>query len=40
MISLFPKHEDFFTLFEKQGSVVCQGCELLLDMVEDRKSVV
>ena len=39
MISLFPKHEDFFTLFEKQGSVVCQGCELLLDMVEHFENV-
>ena len=39
MISLFPKQEDFFTLFEKQGSVVRQGCDLLLDMVEHFENV-
>lgn len=39
MISLFPKQEDFFTLFEKQGSVVREGCDLLLDMVEHFENV-
>ena len=39
MISLFPKQEDFFTLFEKQGSVVREGCDLLLDMAEHFENV-
>lgn len=34
MFSIFPKHEDFFDLFRKQGSLVRQGCEQLLDMME------
>jgi predicted phosphate transport protein (TIGR00153 family) len=34
MFSIFPKHEDFFALFRKQGSQVRLGCELLLDMME------
>ena len=34
MFSLFPKHEDFFDLFEKQGAEVRRGCDLLLDMME------
>ena len=34
MFSIFPKHEDFFDLFKKQGSLVLQSCELLLDMME------
>lgn len=34
MFSIFPKHEDFFDLFKKQGSLVLKGCELLLDMME------
>ena len=34
MFSLFPKQEDFFVLFKKQGGLVRQGCDLLLDMME------
>lgn len=33
MFSLFPREEDFFTLFRKQGALVRQGCEQLHDMV-------
>jgi len=35
MFSLFPKQDDFFVLFKKQGSLVRQGCDLLLDMMEN-----
>ena len=34
MVSIFPKHENFFTLFQKQGRVVREGCDLLVDMME------
>jgi len=34
MFSLFPKHEDFFALFEKQGTLVRKGCDMLLEMME------
>jgi predicted phosphate transport protein (TIGR00153 family) len=34
MFSLFPKTEDFFTLFRRQASLVRQGCEQLHDLVE------
>jgi hypothetical protein len=34
MLSIFPKHEDFFDLFRKQGALVRQGCDALLDMME------
>ncbi len=34
MFSLFPKQEDFFDLFKKQGAEVRRGCDLLLDMME------
>ena len=34
MFSIFPKHEDFFALFRKQGSLVRQGCDQLLEMME------
>ena len=34
MFSLFPKQEDFFVLFKKQGALVRQGCDLLVDMLE------
>ena len=34
MFSMFPKQEDFFVLFKKQGGLVKQGCDLLLDMME------
>ena len=42
MISLFPKHEDFFTLFKRQSALVRQGCSMLnemmqqFDQIEDR----
>jgi hypothetical protein len=39
MFSLFPKHDDFFTLFQKQGTVVREGCDLLLDMMEHFENV-
>jgi uncharacterized protein len=39
MLSIFPKHEDFFTLFQKQGAVVREGCDLLLDMLEHFENV-
>jgi len=34
MISIFPRHVDFFSLFRRQGSLVRQGCDQLLDMME------
>ena len=34
MFSIFPKHEDFFALFRKQGSLVREGCDQLLEMME------
>ena len=34
MFSLFPKEEDFFTLFSRQASLVRQSCDLLLEMLE------
>ena len=34
MFSLFPRQEDFFALFTKQGIKVREGCDLLVDMVE------
>jgi predicted phosphate transport protein (TIGR00153 family) len=34
MLSIFPKHEDFFDLFRKQGALVRQGCGALLEMME------
>jgi hypothetical protein len=34
MLSIFPRHEDFFDLFRKQGTLVRQGCDSLLDMME------
>jgi predicted phosphate transport protein (TIGR00153 family) len=34
MFSIFPRQEDFFALFAKQGIKVREGCELLVDMVE------
>lgn len=34
MPSIFPRHEDFFDLFRKQGTLVRQGCDALLDMME------
>lgn len=34
MFSIFPKHVDFFSLFRKQGALVRQGGDLLLDMME------
>lgn len=33
MISLFPREEDFFTLFRKQGGLVRQGCDQLSEMM-------
>jgi uncharacterized protein len=42
MIPLFPKHEDFFTLFKRQSALVKQGCSMLnemmhrFDQLEDR----
>jgi predicted phosphate transport protein (TIGR00153 family) len=32
--SLFPKDEDFFTLFRRQGVLVRRSCDLLQDMTE------
>lgn len=32
--SLFPREEDFFTLFKKQAGLVREGCELLHAMTE------
>jgi len=34
MISLFPKHEDFFTLFKRQAALVRQGCSMLNEMMQ------
>jgi predicted phosphate transport protein (TIGR00153 family) len=34
MFSIFPKSEDFFTLFRKQVALVKQGCDLLHEMLE------
>jgi predicted phosphate transport protein (TIGR00153 family) len=34
MVSIFPRQEDFFVLFRRQGAIVRQGCEQLLDMME------
>jgi hypothetical protein len=34
MFSLFPKEEDFFTLFRRQAALVRQSCEQLLEMME------
>jgi len=34
MFSLFPKEEDFFTLFSRQAALVRQSCDLLLEMTE------
>ncbi len=42
MIPLFPKHEDFFTLFKRQSALVREGCTMLhemmtrFDQLEDR----
>ena len=33
MFSIFPREEDFFALFKKQGSLVRQGCEQLDGML-------
>ena len=35
MIPLFPKQEDFFTLFKRQSAMVRQGCSMLHDMMEN-----
>jgi predicted phosphate transport protein (TIGR00153 family) len=34
VISIFPKQEDFFTLFRSQAQVVRQGCDQLHEMME------
>ncbi len=34
MFSIFPKTEDFFTLFRKQASLVRQGCDQLHELVQ------
>jgi predicted phosphate transport protein (TIGR00153 family) len=34
MISLFPKHDDFFTLFKRQAAMVRQGCSMLNEMMQ------
>jgi hypothetical protein len=34
MFSLFPKEEDFFTLFRRQAALVRQTCDLLVEMME------
>ena len=35
MIPLFPKQEDFFTLFKRQSAMVRQGCSMLHDMMQN-----
>ena len=34
MFSLFPRDEDFFTLFRRQAALVRQGCDQLHEMME------
>ncbi len=34
MISLFPRHEDFFALFKRQSALVREGCTMLHEMME------
>ena len=34
MFSLFPREEDFFTLFRRQAALVREGCDLLHEMME------
>ena len=34
MLSLFPKHDDFFALFKRQSALVRQGCTMLHEMME------
>ncbi len=34
MIPLFPKNEDFFTLFKRQSALVRQGCTMLNEMMQ------
>src|SRR6266481_1014227 len=34
MFSLFPREEDFFTLFKKQAANVKKGCDQLHEMME------
>ena len=34
MFSFFPKDENFFALFQQQGALVREGCDLLHDMME------
>ena len=34
MFSLFPREEDFFTMFRKQAALVREGCVLLHEMLE------
>ena len=34
MFSLFPKEEDFFSLFKQQAALVRKGCDLLHEMME------
>jgi predicted phosphate transport protein (TIGR00153 family) len=33
MIPLFPKHEDFFVLFQRQSALVREGCTMLNEMM-------
>src|SRR3989442_9197831 len=33
-LALFPREEDFFVLFRKQGLLVRKGCDLLHDMMQ------
>ena len=39
MISLFPKHEDFFTLFKRQSALVRQGCAMLNEMMQQYDNI-
>jgi predicted phosphate transport protein (TIGR00153 family) len=39
MFSLFPKQEDFFVLFKKQGGLVREGCDLLVEMLEHYENI-
>lgn len=39
MFSLFPKQEDFFVLFKKQGEIVRRGSDLLLEMMENYEDI-
>ena len=39
MFPLFPKHEDFFTLFKRQSALVRQGCSMLNEMMQQYDNI-